>query len=99
MLRSEYHPDQRTHRYRVWIDSTSENLFFAYPAVDYDNKCFIRTGNILSYPDEPSEQLKSLIASYAPMEVIIDKLIEEYPQWEEKIMQAYGQHLREQASA
>lgn len=105
-MRTSYLENSVGHNYSVfhWSGELFKfDMYWAYPRFtrlkpDYTSPYFEVNGEEQEWSNQPSEELKSLIQHSAPMEVIIDKLLEEYPQWEQPIMLAYGEHVRQQQS-
>lgn len=56
--------------------------YWQYPVKDQDGSKLHAWGRD-EYGPPPSETLKTLIAAGAPWYAVLDKFVEEYPQWEE----------------
>lgn len=82
-MKIRFRPDSKTMRYDV--DLGQDNCsFWAYPDCNGRDECVISPNfpTPCERADPPSHELRTLIEAAAPWYVILDKLTEEYPQWE-----------------
>ncbi len=84
-----YIPMLTPHRYTLRHgDNHVGHRFWTYPSAESrvygDRSVFVRDyPHGIQYGPPPSETLKTLIAAGAPWYAVLDKFVEEYPQWEE----------------
>ena len=84
-----YYPRLRVHQYTIrYVGNPLDRQFWAYPASQpdlYGNRCVLVRGypHGIQYATPPSETLRTLIEVNAPWYVVLDRFVEEYPQWEE----------------
>lgn len=78
----------------------SLHFYWCYPSFNDitggpEEKCWIHVNDKLDEKgNPPSEQLKLLIKASAPIHLVVDKLIEEYAEWEKYIISAYREHVK-----
>ena len=99
-MRVEYNPQTRFHNYVVNLCAVNEYAFFAYPSFR-DNGLSVLSlvlGELCECADPPSAELCSLIEVGAPWYAVMDKLSEEYPQWQHHFDEAIRRHQAEQTA-
>lgn len=90
------------HNYKVIL---IPKFYFAYPRANFLYDGTIDEPFITNYKTpaknhpKPSEDLLDLIKNEAPKYIIIDKLCEEYPEFEECLLTAYYEHLESVSTA
>ena len=92
-MRTQYRPKYTVYSYTVDLYSNVVNDWWAYPMTGR-YRCGMYAGKCIEYGDPPSHELRTLIEVAAPWYVVIDKLIEEYPQWQSHLEAAAAAELQ-----
>lgn len=82
------------HQIRLYLGNVVNCWRWVWPAVGAtEHSCMYHDlrSTVLKGPP-PSETLVTLCKAHAPWHVIIEKLIEEYPDWEPHFMAAWNRH-------
>ena len=93
MLRIEHYDRSQSwsHNYRVRFDGGYRPAWVYPTAALNDDLCVLMLDSSNEYAAPPSHDLRVLIESAAPWFAVLDKLIEEYPQWEPHFAAAAAQ--------
>lgn len=69
------------HRYLVY---SRHQFTWGFPSLDYHDKVYFWSADGATRYSEvqPSAELRTLIEAVAPWYVVLDKLAEEYPEWQ-----------------
>lgn len=88
-MEMSYYPRLRVHQYTIRDgDNRVGHRFWSYPASQpevHGDRCVLVRGypHGIQYGPPPSDTLRTLIECGAPWYAVLDKFVEEYPQWEE----------------
>ncbi len=92
-----YSPRHSIHTYVVSLCNGSRR--WTYPSIGggtQESSLYeARSAGFVKYAPPPSAELKALIEANAPWYVVLDKLSEEYPQWQEYFDLARDLQFRE----
>lgn len=91
-MQISYSPEAGVETYSV----RAEDFNWYYPSWMFRGRCFLDDVN--DYAAAPSAELRLLIEAGAPWFAVLDKLIEEYPQWQEHFDAAIQRHLASQSA-
>ena len=77
--------------------ATAKDFTWYYPSWTFRRQCHLDNLAVREYAAPPSAELRLLIEAGAPWFAVLDKLIEEYPQWQEHFDTAIQRHLASQS--
>jgi len=103
-MRMKLNPRAHSHRIRIYMcnntafDGAAPRWAWPGAAVGSDAVMYGEgLGDDLLRGPPPSETLVTLCNAHAPWHAIVDKLIEEYPDWEPHFAAAWDTHVEEGA--
>lgn len=97
----EFNESRTCHKYVGFITRDYLPVVWGYPS-SYRDQCYFNH-DCANFRDEygppPSAELRSLIQAGAPWYAVMDKLSEEYPQWQHHFDEAIRRHQAEQPTS
>lgn len=101
VISMSFEPEMSWGRHLILLSHEASPAIWGYPA-SMREECFF-SHHSLKRPDcygsPPSETLKKLIEAQAPTYVVIERLIEEYPNWAEHFEAAWAAECAELAAS